>query len=149
MQPSISSMLEIRQASLFHFAGHAETGRTGGELLMRDGALSASKLRNSTLSKSPLVVLSACSTGVTAGDPSRDPNGLVRAFSAGASQVVATQWDVDSQASFTFSKNFYTFLLKSADVAIAVSDARKAIRSDPKKQHPYYWGALKLYGKPN
>ncbi len=138
---------EIRQASLFHFAGHAETGRTGGELLMRDGALSASKLRNSTLSKSPLVVLSACSTGVTAGDPSRDPNGLVRAFlAAGASQVVATQWDVDSQASFTFSRNFYTFLRKSPDVALAVSDARKTIRSDPKTQHPFYWGAFELYG---
>jgi CHAT domain-containing protein len=141
---------EIRQASLFHFAGHAETGRMGGELLMRDGALSASKLRNSTLSKSPVVVLSACSTGVTAGDPSRDPNGLVRAFlAAGASQVVATQWDVDSQASFTFSKNFYTSLLKSPDVALAVSNARKAIRSAPNKQHPFYWGAFEAFGNIN
>lgn len=138
---------EIRQASLFHFAGHAETSRTGGELLMRDGALSASKLRNSKLSKAPLVVLSACSTGVAAGDPSRDPNGLVRAFlAAGASQVVATQWDVDSQASFTFSKNFYTSLRKSPDVATAVSEARKAIRSNPATQHPFYWGAFEVYG---
>ncbi|HXA84115.1 MAG TPA: CHAT domain-containing protein [Candidatus Dormibacteraeota bacterium] len=138
---------EIRQSSLFHFAGHAETGRTGGELLLRDGALSASMLHNSTLSKSPLVVLSACSTGVAAGDPSRDPNGLVRAFlAAGATQVVATQWDVDSQASFTFSKNFYASLRKSPDVATAVSQARRATRSDPAKQHPFYWGAFEVFG---
>lgn len=138
---------EIRHSSLFHFAGHALTQATGGELLLRDGPLSAAKLRNTTLSRSPLVVLSACSTGVTAGDPARDPNGLVRAFlAAGASQVVATQWDVDSQASFTFSKNFYASLRKSPDVAIAISDARKAIRSNPATQHPFYWGAFEVYG---
>jgi CHAT domain-containing protein len=137
---------EIRQASLFHFAGHAETGMTGGELLLRDGELSASRLRNITLSKSPLVVLSACSTGVTAGDPSRDPNGLVRAFlAAGASQVIATQWDVDSQASFTFSKKFYSSLRKSTDVASAVSEAQRAIRLNPAMQHPFYWGAFEVF----
>jgi CHAT domain-containing protein len=136
---------EMNKASVFHFAGHADIRAAGGELLLRDGPLSASRLHTNTLSKGALVVLSACSTGVTGGDASRDPNGLVRAFlSAGASQVIATQWDVDSRASFTFSKNFYASLSHSQDVATAVSVAGRAIRSDPKTQHPYYWGAFEL-----
>jgi len=86
---------------------------------------------------------------VAAGDTSRDPSGLVRAFlRAGASQVIATRWDVDSRASFEFSKNFYDRLLRSEDVTRAVNEARTAIRSDPARKHPFYWGAFELFGFP-
>ena len=134
--------------SSFHFAGHAVSREHGGELLLsgRDQVLSSSSIRRLDLSGTQFVVLSACSTAEADLDIVRSPNGLVQAFlSAGAREVVASRWDVDSQASFTFSKNFYAALTKSQDVATAVRAARHNIRSDPKTQHPFYWGAFDVF----
>lgn len=135
-------------ASSFHFAGHAISREHGGELLLSGAqTLSASAIRRLALNDMDLVVLSACSTAEADLDIARSPNGLVQAFlSAGARQVVASRWDVDSQASFSFSKNFHTSFLKSTDVATAASEARRAIRLNPATQHPFYWAAFEAFG---
>jgi CHAT domain-containing protein len=142
---------KLPRASSFHFAGHGVSREHGGELLLSGKeALSASAVRRLDLSGMDLVVLSACSTAEADLDIARSPNGLVQAFlSAGARKVVATRWDVDSQASLKFSMNFYATSAGSADVATVARAARQAIRSDPKMQHPYYWGAFELYGNAN
>ena len=140
---------EMKSAALFHFAGHRESLSVGGALVLRDGALSAAALKQMHLPNMQLAVLSACSTTLAAGDPSRDPDGLVRAFqAAGATQVVATHWDVDSHASFTFAKIFYSELVSTHDVAAAIAAAHKEIRSDPALAHPFYWSAFEVYGAP-
>jgi CHAT domain-containing protein len=143
---------QLPRASSFHFAGHAASREHGGELLLsgKDQALSASAVRRLDLRGMDLVVLSACSTAEADLDVARSPNGLVQAFlSAGAKQVVASRWDVDSGSTLTFFKAFYPRLSSSGDAAAAREAAGQAIRSNPKTQHPYYWAAFELYGTPN
>jgi len=140
----------LPRASSFHFAGHGVSREHGGELLLsgKDHVLSASTVRRMDLSGMDLVVLSACSTAEADLDIARSPNGLVQAFlSAGARKVVATRWDVDSMASFTFFKNFYAALSLSRDDVAAREAGSRAVRSDPVTQHPYYWAAFVQHGE--
>lgn len=142
---------QLPRASSFHFAGHAASREHGGELLLsgKDQALSASAVRRLDLRGMDLVVLSACSTAEADLDVARSPNGLVQAFlSAGAKEVVASRWDVDSGAAFTFFKSFYAARSRSSDAA-ARKAASRAVRSEPQTQHPYYWAAFELYGTPH
>jgi CHAT domain-containing protein len=142
----------LPRASSFHFAGHGVSREHGGELLLsgKDQVLSASAVRSLDLRGMDLVVLSACSTADADLDNARSPNGLVQAFlSAGAKEVVASGWGVDSGAAFTFVKNFYAARSHSRGDAAAREAAGRAVRSDPQTQHPYYWAAFELYGNPN
>lgn len=139
----------LPRASSFHFAGHGVSREHGGELLLsgKDQVLSASAVRRMDLSGMDLVVLSACSTAEADLDIARSPNGLVQAFlSAGARQVVASRWDVNSQASFTFTNSFYPALLRTGDPATAASEARRNMRSKPQTMHPFYWSAFDVFG---
>lgn len=139
----------LPHASSFHFAGHGVSREHGGELLLsgKDQVVSSSAVRRMDLRSMDLVVLSACSTAEADLDIARSPNGLVQAFlSAGAQQVMASRWGVDSAASFTFFKSFYAARSHSHDDAAARDAASQAVRSEPKTQHPYYWAAFELYG---
>jgi CHAT domain-containing protein len=139
----------LPHASSFHFAGHGASREHGGELLLsgRDQVLSASAVRRLDLRRMDLVVLSACSTAEADLDIARSPNGLVQAFlSAGAREVVASRWDVASEATFTFTKNFYPALLRTGDPATAASEARRTMRSNPQTMHPFYWSPFDVFG---
>ncbi|MBZ5524552.1 MAG: CHAT domain-containing protein [Acidobacteriia bacterium] len=139
---------------LFHFAGHATTHEYGGELLIqgKNGGelLSSSSLYDLRLSKTQLVVLSACSTAAAEGEASRDPNGLVRAFlRSGARQIVASQWDVNSESTADFMQFFYSSFHNKADAARALAQARGALIKLPETSHPYYWASFQLFGNVN
>jgi CHAT domain-containing protein len=139
----------LPRASSFHFAGHGVSREHGGELLLsgKDQVLSASTIRHLDLSGMDLVALSACSTAEADLDIARSPNGLVQAFlSAGVRHVVASTWDVDSAASFTFTKSFYPAMLHTGDPARAASDARRSMRSNPQTMHPFYWSPFEVFG---
>ena len=139
----------LPHASSFHFAGHGVSREHGGELLLsgKNQVLPASAVRRMDLRGMDLVVLSACSTADADLDIARSPNGLVQAFlSAGTRQVVASRWDVDSQASFTFTKSFYPALLRTGAPATAASEARRIMRSNPQTMHPFYWSTFDVFG---
>jgi CHAT domain-containing protein len=141
---------QLPHASSFHFAGHGVSREHGGELLLsgKDQVLSAVSVRRLDLSGMKLVVLSACSTAEADLDIARSPNGLVQAFlSAGAQEVVASRWDIDSQKSLGYMEDFAAEFARSNDVERAVGAARNKVRREAK--HPYYWAAFELYGLPN
>ncbi len=141
---------ELKQANFFEFAGHARSRQYGGELIIHGenggDVLSASRLGELNLSKTDLVVLSACSTALSQGDTPRDPNGLVRAFlRSGVHSVIASTWDVDSGATFQLMTQFHQAFHREADAALALREGQAAVfRSG--KQHPYYWAAFELFG---
>jgi CHAT domain-containing protein len=140
----------LPHASSFHFAGHGVSREHGGELLLsgKDQVLSASAVRNMDLSGMDLVVLSACSTAEADLDIARSPNGLVQAFlSAGAREVVASRWDVDSGKSLDFMKYFASEFAASDNGQQAIRLARNKIRREAK--HPYYWASFDLFGNLN
>jgi CHAT domain-containing protein len=139
----------LPRASSFHFAGHGVSREHGGELLLSGKeTLSASAVRRLDLSGMELVVLSACSTAEADLDIARSPNGLVQAFlSAGAQEVVASRWDVDSAKSLEFMKQFYTSLQKTNSSRSAIRIARRFMMEQ--KKHPYYWSSFAIFGTLN
>jgi CHAT domain-containing protein len=157
LQPSSSYLREdevtadelsrrLPHASSFHFAGHGVSREHGGELLLsgKDQVLSASTVRRMDLSGMDLVVLSACSTADADLDVARSPNGLVQAFlSAGAQEVLASRWDVDSAAASDFMKKFYSALNRGESILLSSKAARESVRKEHK--HPYFWSSFDVF----
>jgi CHAT domain-containing protein len=140
----------LSQATVFHFAGHAMGLEHGGELLLEGksgrNVLSASELSGLSLKRCRLVVLSACSTATVERDITRNPDGLVDAFlTAGATNVIASRWDVDSNATAALMRRFYESLHEGHGVTEALKDARAYVRSLPGMNLPYYWAAFDLF----
>lgn len=157
----------LSTATVLHFAGHAVSGKDGPRLLLagnisstNPSVPSAASSRASNpwidgafLHSHPprhcrLAVLSACGTGEHAAasvDPLQD---LVETFySLGVPQVVATRWQVDSEASVFFMKAFYASLQSGTSVAGALESARKLQSSNSTYNKPYYWGAYYVTGR--
>jgi CHAT domain-containing protein len=139
---------ELPRTAVFHFAGHAGLSRSGAAMLMADGLLGADQARTLAghgLSKLKLAVFSACGTARTS-DIS-DSDSLVTTFlEAGAHNVLASRWSVDSIATSDFVDLFYGSLLSGANVAEAVQQAETSFRKTPDRAHPYYWAAFAAFG---
>jgi CHAT domain-containing protein len=144
----------LSQSSLFHFAGHAASRSQHGELLAKGAGstevISADKLRSLKLPQTDLVVLSACSTAIADREIARNPNGLVEAFlAAGARQVIATRWELESTGSFDFMRMFYRTLTKTNNAAFAIRESRREAILNRNTGHPYYWGTFELFASLN
>jgi len=146
---------EIRGAVVFHFAGHAIASpqRNGLVLAELDPATQRSRLvATGSLSLSEtadlqLVVLSACHTeGETQVGSSGTESLAESLLRAGVPHVVATRWNVDSNITAEFMKQFYKRLLAGSDTAEAIHKTRLTLASQRVSAHPYYWAAFELQG---
>jgi CHAT domain-containing protein len=140
---------ELPSTAVFHFAGHALSRADGGELLTQGGfeqhTISASQLRRIRLHKSPLIVLSACSTSEET-EAGQNPDGLVHAFlQAGASHVIATRWEIDSSTAQILMSDFYSTLSTNNSIAEAISHARRLIARNATTSHPFYWSSFDIF----
>jgi CHAT domain-containing protein len=143
----------LPEASSFHFAGHAVSYAIGGELLVHgennDVPLASGEVARLDLSRLRLAVLSGCSTGASE-DPARDPYGLVHSFLfAGTAQVVASSWDVDSEATEEYMERFYSLLDSGHAIVEAARSARMVFKTNTEWSHPYYWAAFQVFGRPD
>ena len=140
---------ELPRSAIFHFAGHAGLSRTGAAMLMADGILGADQARTfgeHKLNGLKLAVFSACGTA----KPSEisDSESLVTAFlQAGARNVVASRWNVDSMATADFIDLFYGAVLSGATVTDALRSSEATFRKTPERSHPYYWAAFAAFGE--
>jgi CHAT domain-containing protein len=145
---------ERRRAALFHFAGHSiATGGDAGLLLASSTEgeagylLKGSRVQSQDWRACSLVVLSACSTGTGERHGFTNPESLVRAFlNAGAGRVVASRWNVDTNATAGFMRQFYQSILSGNLPVIALRSASETLRKNPATAHPYYWAAFQLFG---
>jgi CHAT domain-containing protein len=141
------------QAGILHLAAHAVLNPVN-PLLTRielapdgehDGNLEMHEVFGLDLSKTGLVVLSACSTQMgrlSAGD---ELEGLTRAFLyAGTPAVMASLWNVDDESTSYLMTHFYGHLRGGAGRAEALRRAQKETRR--KFPHPYQWAAFVLTG---
>jgi len=97
------------------------------------------------LSRTTLVVLSACETQLGTQSRGDDIVGLNRAFIfAGASTVIASLWTVDDRATGFLMHSFYTHLKRGTGKA----EALRMAQSETRRQYPnpYYWAAFVLTG---
>jgi Flp pilus assembly protein TadD len=149
-----ATLTEVRDrlpaAEIFHFAGHGYGGEGGGLILRGpNGApalLRAAEIQGVDLSRCRLAVLSGCATGAGERHGPGDPQSLVRAFlRAGARQVVASLWNLNSAATQLLIDQFYTALCSDATPAESLRRAAVAVRSKAEYQHPYYWAGLQVF----
>jgi hypothetical protein len=118
----------------------------GSVLLFADGLYSARKISELRLSQShPLVVLSACQTGLGK-DFDVGTIGLARAFyRAGASTVLMSLWSVNDQSTEYIMTQFMNFA-REYPVDIALRLAMNRTRES--YPNPIDWAGFSLYGAP-
>jgi CHAT domain-containing protein len=140
---------ELGKSDIFHFAGHGTLGRNGVAMIMADGALGIDQTRTFSsrhLGQLKLAVFSACDTA----RPSEmlESDGLVSEFlQAGAGNVVASRWSVDSLATTDFMELLYRSVLSGGSVAASLQSAGQALRKTPGRSHPYYWAGFSAFGR--
>lgn len=144
-------LLDLPTADVFHFAGHAFSEDGAAQLFLFNPpgqipvVLTPDSLARSALPKCRLAFLAGCSTlGENSGriaEPLALPSAFLR---AGATDVIATRWNVDSEASKRLALAFYREFLEGNSPSFSLQIAQGVIRSDPRFQHPYYWSAFCL-----
>jgi CHAT domain-containing protein/Tfp pilus assembly protein PilF len=115
---------------------------------VEDGILTANEAINLNLSKTDLVILSACESriGKMTIDDADGVYGMQRSFIiAGAKAVIASSWAVDDKATFELMSKFYNNWVKLEDKNQAFRKAQLEIKEE--FESPYYWGAFVKLGE--
>jgi hypothetical protein len=126
-----------------HGLSSVEDPLDGSFLALTGGRLTAREIQHLSLVNYPLVVLSACQTGL-GGPLDAGIIGLARGFViAGAAATVATLWNVDDAATegimVEFAEN-----LGSMNPAEALRRAQLSARE--RYAHPRYWSGFMVFG---
>jgi CHAT domain-containing protein len=107
-----------------------------------DGILTAYEIATLDLSKTKLVVLSACETGLGDVQSGEGVYGLQRAFKlAGVNYLVMSLWQVPDLETKEFMQTFYANCFKGMPIRKAFRETQLAMN---KKYQPYQWAAFVL-----
>jgi CHAT domain-containing protein len=144
----------LTNASIFHYAGHSGTSVRGGELSIpsryekqggEEVSVRSEDIAKRKFPRGQLVVLSACETNRGQAGRWLDRENLALAFlNAGVPEVVASQWRVDSNATTSLMREFYSQVLKGEAAPDALRMAVAKTRSLAEFSHPYYWAAFSV-----
>jgi len=108
---------------------------------IEDGILTAEEISHLNLSKTKLVVLSACETGLGEVKNSEGVFGLQRAFKlSGVETLIMSLWKVDDAATKDFMISFYQNLMSGKTKQESFKTAQLTIRK--KYSNPYYWASF-------
>jgi tetratricopeptide (TPR) repeat protein/CHAT domain-containing protein len=95
-----------------------------------DGILTAAEVANLDLSKTKLVVLSACETGLGKIEGSEGTFGLKRGFKlAGVEQLIVSLWSVPDKETMELMTIFYSDLTKTLNPVASFEKAQKDMRN--------------------
>ncbi|MES2153276.1 MAG: CHAT domain-containing protein [Pseudomonadota bacterium] len=110
-----------------------------------DGSLTVSEIYGLRLN-ADLVTLSACETGLTKAMNGDDLIGMTRGFLyAGSSNIIASLWEVDDEATSELMKQFYLNLKAGQGKKEALRQAQLSLW--PRFPNPLYWAAFYLTGQ--
>jgi CHAT domain-containing protein len=145
------------QYEILHFAGHAENSGGSACLVFRSAPggfrLDSHALATWKLTKTRLVNLAGCSTGIGPRAEGESPWGLVPALlSAGAPSVLVSLMTVDDAATESLNSRFYELLIRgNVSKAKALQQAQLALLSSERragKSNPSSWAPYVLVGDP-
>lgn len=132
---------------LVHVATHARLNRENpmfSHFEFADGPVFAIDIARSHL-RTKVAILASCETGRIQLAFPDEPDGLVRAFLArGAGSVVAGLWPLDDEAACLTTVAAAEALAAGRSVRDSLAVGRSACRD--RFEHPYFWGALSLFG---
>jgi CHAT domain-containing protein len=141
---------DLRETDVFHFAGHyvydPDSPLRSG--LLVTGAGEKTMMRNFDLvgkkfDRLRVAVLSACTTGSEKIIEGEGMLGAARIFLAGGvPQVVASHWEVDSEATAELMINFHKNRKSNGLSTVrALREAQLSMINgpDPRQRDPYYW----------
>jgi tetratricopeptide (TPR) repeat protein len=146
------------RARIAHLAAHAHFASGDpfdSGVRLADGVLSARELLQGGHRVPPVLVLSACQTGLSETLSEREGAGelagLTQAlFYAGARSLIVSLWEVADASSAALMLQFHRAAARAAPGlgrAAALGRAMRAVRAgDARWQHPYHWGAFALVG---
>ena len=97
---------------------------------LQDGILSAKEISSLDLSKTGLVVLCCCETGLGYVTPD-GVYGIQRGLkNAGAKAIICTMWDIDDEASAYFMIRFHQYLKENKDLYKSFYQARESMKEE-------------------
>ncbi|MEL7450111.1 MAG: CHAT domain-containing protein [Pseudomonadota bacterium] len=139
----------LSDATLFHFAGHAQHAGPAGWnshlALARGDTLGVTDIL-ALPAVPPMVVLSGCETGRQVRPHTAASIGLAQAFIArGSHWVVATTRPVDDQAAAVLTTAFYEHWDNGAGVAAAFRSAQQELKTSRPASD---WAAFRLLARP-
>lgn len=110
-----------------------------------DGSLNVSEIYDLHL-QADLVTLSACETGLSKTMNGDDVIGMTRGFLyAGASNVIASLWAVDDEATAALMTQFYKHIQAGLSKKEALRKAQQSLQS--RYAEPFFWAAFYLTGQ--
>ena len=117
---------------VLHLACHGDfdpaTPNSSGVLLAGGRRLTVARILELRV-EADLVVLSACSSGMSLRRPGEELIGLTRSLIyAGASSVLVSLWPVDEIATSLLMRAFYRALKREPDKAVALRTAQREVR---------------------
>lgn len=111
---------------------------------VEDGILTSDEISRLDLSKTKLVVLSACETGRGHIDPIDGVWGLQRGFKlAGVQSILMTLWKIPDATTALFMEQFYSELAKGHTPRESLHYAQQYLINNGASD-PYYWAAFVL-----
>ncbi|HSK70059.1 MAG TPA: CHAT domain-containing protein, partial [Pyrinomonadaceae bacterium] len=146
----------LKEADVIHFAGHYvvdENSPLLSSLILAGNEKDGSSLANYEIigekhSFARLIVLSACLTSAERYYSGEGMIGASRAFlAAGFPLVVASQWEVESEATAKLMTEFHRYRKKEKlSTAEALRRSQLEMMQSEKFQQPYYWAAFAVLG---
>ena len=113
-----------------------------------DGIFSAYEAMQMDLSKTELVVLSACETGLGELHNGQGVYGLQRAFmAAGAQALVMSLWQVEDNATQDLMATFYKNWLSNSNMEKHEAFRRSQQEVMKRYPNPVFWGAFVMLGQ--
>lgn len=140
----------LGSAALLHWASHAEAATRSPErcaVLLSNGERFGFDEIATLVLRDPIVVLSACRTGLGEVIAGEGVVGLNWAFlRAGARALVSTLWNVDDRSSAALMEEFHRRLASGGDAIAALAAAKRFQRA--KTPHPAYWAGYGIVVRP-
>jgi CHAT domain-containing protein/tetratricopeptide (TPR) repeat protein len=143
------------RSALIHYAGHADSDDDAGGFLPlaiasgRDGRLDATAITRLSLTRTNLVILSACATMRGSATRVEGMPSIARGFlTAGSPAVLGMLWEVEDESAARLLLLFHRRLRLNDTPSAALQAAQRALLQSetPELRHPASWAAAELLG---
>ena len=107
-----------------------------------DGVIFGGEIILKNMTKTELVVLSACETGIGTTGVFGGENLATAFLRAGAKNIISTLWPVDDKITHEFMQKFYENLILDMNISKALRRTKHVMKE--KYSEPYYWAPFVL-----